>query len=44
MSAIQREPVAYQPLRKVNAINRTNGNRAAVLTKADRHTIDRSFI
>src|ERR1700730_13550370 len=38
---IQREPVAHQPLRNVNAINRTYRNRATVSVQADRRAMNR---
>src|ERR1700730_16199054 len=38
---IQREPVAYQPFRKVNVINRTYRNRAPVLIRVHGRAIDR---
>jgi len=38
---IQREPVAYQPIRKVNAINRTYRNRAPVLVHVHGRAINR---
>jgi hypothetical protein len=38
---IEREPVANQPLPKVNAVNRTYRNRTPVLVQADRRAIYR---
>jgi hypothetical protein len=43
LGPIERESVAHQPIGKVNAVDRTHGDCAPVLIKANRNAIDRSF-